>query len=102
MKVMVQSFRWCGGVLKNAELLTVLKSVFEIAIGKNCMENRLIALESKFAFAEDMLDTLSLTVYRQQEQIDQLQQQVRLLYQQMQSSTSADKADAREDVPPHY
>jgi len=67
------------------------------------MEDRLVGVESKLAFAEDMLEALNLTVFRQQQQIDQLQQQVRLLYQQMQNSNSAgEKADAREDVPPHY
>jgi SlyX protein len=69
------------------------------------MEDRLIALESKLAFTEDMLEALNLAVFRQQEQIDQLQQQIRLLYQQMQSNSPSEKttsADAREDVPPHY
>jgi SlyX protein len=69
------------------------------------MEDRLIALESKLAFTEDMLESLNLTVFRQQQQIDQLQQQIRLLYQQMQSNSPSEKAtstDAREDVPPHY
>jgi len=66
------------------------------------VENRLIALESKLSFAEDMLEELNLSVFRQQQQIEQLQQQVRLLYQQMQAGTSAEKADAREDIPPHY
>ncbi len=67
------------------------------------MEDRLVGVESKLAFAEDMLEALNLTVFRQQQQIDQLQQQVRLLYQQMQNSNVAgEKTDAREDVPPHY
>ncbi|MDB5888959.1 MAG: SlyX [Rhodocyclales bacterium] len=66
------------------------------------MEDRLIVLESKLAFAEDMLEALNLTIFRQQEQIDQLQQQLRLLYQQMQSVPAGEKANAREDVPPHY
>ena len=67
------------------------------------MEDRLIRLESKQAFAEDLLDTLNATVFRQQEQIDRLQQQIRMLYEQMQSSGgNAEKQDPREDIPPHY
>lgn len=68
------------------------------------MEERLIAIESKLAFAEDMLDTLNATVFRQQEQIDSLQQQIRVLYTQMQSGGGggAEKRDPREEIPPHY
>lgn len=73
-----------------------------LATESHDMEDRLIVLESKLAFAEDMLEALNLTIFRQQEQIDQLQQQLRLLYQQMQSVPAGEKANAREDVPPHY
>jgi len=66
------------------------------------MEDRLINLESKLSFAEDMLEELNRTVFRQQEQIELLQQHVRLLYQQMQASTPAEKGDASDEVPPHY
>ncbi|GAB4062889.1 SlyX family protein [Uliginosibacterium sediminicola] len=68
------------------------------------MEQRLISIESKLAFAEDMLETLNTTVFRQQEQIDRLQQQIRVLYEQLQSASagSAERRDLREDIPPHY
>jgi SlyX protein len=70
------------------------------------MEERLINLESKLSFAEDMLEVLNHTVFRQQQQIDQLQQHVRLLYQQIQNNNAennaAEKRDARDEIPPHY
>ncbi|HSD37673.1 MAG TPA: SlyX family protein [Rhodocyclaceae bacterium] len=66
------------------------------------MEDRLINLESKLAFAEHLLEELNHTVFRQQEQIDHLQQQLRLLYQQMQTGAPEEKGDARENIPPHY
>lgn len=70
------------------------------------MEERVIELESKLAFCEDQLDTLNTTVFRQQQQIDLLQQQIRVLYEQMRSSTSAgsetERRDLREEIPPHY
>lgn len=69
---------------------------------KAAMEDRLNNLESKLSFAEDMLETLNLTVFRQQEQIAQLQQQVRVLYQQLQAGAPAEKSDADQEVPPHY
>lgn len=68
------------------------------------MEERLTQLESKLCLAEDLLDTLNMTVFRQQQQIEQLQAQIRLLYQQMQnnSASGAEKRDLREEIPPHY
>ncbi|MDX9994516.1 MAG: SlyX family protein, partial [Rhodocyclaceae bacterium] len=41
------------------------------------MEDRVTELEVKLAFAEDLLDSLNATVYRQQERIDQLERMVR-------------------------
>ena len=68
------------------------------------MDDRITHLESKLCLAEDMLETLNHTVWRQQEQLDQLQAQLRLLYQQVQGSASgsAEKRDLREEIPPHY
>lgn len=68
------------------------------------MEDRIINLESKLCLAEDLLDELNRTVWRQQEQIDQLQAQIRLLYQQVQGAGAgaAEKRDLREEIPPHY
>lgn len=68
------------------------------------MENRINHLESKLCLAEDLLETLNHTVWRQQEQLDHLQAQLRLLYQQIQgqAADSAEKRDLREEVPPHY
>jgi len=68
------------------------------------VEERLIALETKVALSEDQLDALNRTVFRQQQQIDSLQQQIRLLYDQMRASASADgeRRDLREEIPPHY
>ena len=66
-------------------------------------ESRLIELETKLAFAEDLLDTLNQTVARQQGQIDSLQQQLRLLHQQIQDAASTDETRGpRDEIPPHY
>ncbi len=68
------------------------------------MEDRIDNLESKLCLAEDLLEELNRTVWRQQEQIDQLQAQIRLLYQQLQGggATGAEKRDLRDEIPPHY
>ena len=67
------------------------------------MESRLTEIEIKLALTEDLVDTLNMTVHPQQEQIDALQRQIRLLYQQMQSASPAAEArDLRDEIPPHY
>lgn len=63
---------------------------------------RLTELESKLAFAEDLLDTLNQTVVRQQAQIDLLQEQLRLLHRQLQDVRPDETRAPRDEVPPHY
>jgi SlyX protein len=69
------------------------------------MEDSLVRLESKLCIAEDLLEALNLTVFRQQQQIDQLQEQIRLLFRVMQQGSgpeAAEKRDLRDEIPPHY
>ncbi len=63
---------------------------------------RLTELETKLAFAEDLLETLNQTVVRQQGQIDSLQQQLRLLHQQLQDALPDEARTPRDEIPPHY
>lgn len=66
------------------------------------MESRLNELESKISLAEDLLDALNRTVYRQQQQIDQLQQDVRTLRQQLQDALPDPFSSRQDEPPPHY
>jgi SlyX protein len=66
------------------------------------METRITELEVKLAFAEDLLETLNQTVFRQQEQIDRLQLEVRSLRQQMLQTQPAEQRSLRDEIPPHY
>jgi SlyX protein len=66
------------------------------------MDNRVTELEVKLAFAEDLLDTLNNTVYRQQERIDQLERVVRDLRQLVLQSIPTEQRSLRDEVPPHY
>ena len=65
-------------------------------------EARLAEIETKLAFAEDLLDTLNQAVARQQGQIDSLQQQLRLLHQQMKEAAPDEARSPRDEIPPHY
>ncbi|MCG5262023.1 SlyX family protein [Cupriavidus gilardii] len=67
------------------------------------MESRITELEVKLAFQEDLLETLNLTVAKQQRQIELLQEQMQALYQQLPAATGAG-ADGGpvQEIPPHY
>ena len=66
------------------------------------MEADLNELEVKMSLAEDLLDALNRTAFRQQQQIDQLQQDVRALREQMRQTAPGESASPGDQVPPHY
>ncbi|MDD3483925.1 SlyX family protein [Azovibrio restrictus] len=67
------------------------------------MEERITDLEIKFSFAQDLLETLNTTVYRQQQQIDLLVQELKALRLQMQSMAPAQGGrNLADEIPPHY
>jgi SlyX protein len=66
---------------------------------------RLDELEIKASYAEDLLEQLNLTVFRQQQQIETLQRQIEHLRNQLPERDTAmgtAQRDAREERPPHY
>ena len=63
-------------------------------------DTRLVDLEVKASFTDDLLDQLNMTIYRQQEQIDRLMQQLTQLRQQMPEGGGA--RNSRDELPPHY
>ena len=66
------------------------------------MEKRIAELEVKLTFCEDLLEELNNMVYRQQQQIDQLQKETRELREQVRASIRDDPRTPGEEKPPHY
>ncbi len=66
------------------------------------MEARISELEIKISFAEDMIDVLNRTVYRQQQHIDRLLAQVETLRDQVQAAAPAEQRSLHDELPPHY
>lgn len=62
------------------------------------IEKRLIDLETKISFQEDLIDTLNTTVYRQQSKIDQLEEAILELVDRM----KANEPRLPFEKPPHY
>jgi len=66
------------------------------------LNRRLMELEIKASYAEDLLEQLNRTIYRQQQQIDLLLREVTGLRQQLPEGTTPVLRSLREDLPPHY
>ena len=66
------------------------------------MESRITELEIKIGLGEDHLQELNRTVFRQQQQLDLLQAQIRELYRLLQPADSGESRDPRDEIPPHY
>lgn len=66
------------------------------------MNARLDDIEARIALMDDMLDAVNRTVFEQQRAIEALQLQLRHVYDQMRALQPAERADAQQDIPPHY
>jgi len=65
-------------------------------------EQRLTELEIKASFADDLLEQLNQQVWRQQQQIDQLLQEIAALRAQLRDSATPSFRSLRDELPPHY
>jgi SlyX protein len=67
------------------------------------IDQRLIELEIKASYADDLLDVLNAQVARQQEQIELLLREVGRLSQQGDAGAGVGAPpNARDELPPHY
>ncbi len=66
------------------------------------MESRIAELEIKLSHCEDSIDELNRTVFRQQQQMELLQAQMRELYRISQSEGATESNGLRDEIPPHY
>ncbi|MES2413166.1 MAG: SlyX family protein [Pseudomonadota bacterium] len=65
-------------------------------------EQRLINLEIKASFTEDLLEQLDRVVVRQQQQIDLLVREITELKQAAPEPSSPAARNLRDDLPPHF
>ena len=66
-------------------------------------ENRIVELEIKTAYQEDLLQELNKIVGQQQRQIDRLEATCRLLNERIKSlSVEGGSGENNEEMPPHY
>ena len=66
-------------------------------------EDRIAEIEAKLTLAEDLLETLNTTVYRQQQHIERLERDLRAMRDQVEAMGAANEPTAlRDEIPPHY
>ncbi|MFD2756146.1 SlyX family protein [Comamonas terrae] len=66
------------------------------------LQERVTELEIKASYTEDLLEQLNMTVYRQQQQIDLLVNEVRELKRQVPEGGPGGPRNLRDELPPHY
>ncbi|WP_368640677.1 SlyX family protein [Castellaniella ginsengisoli] len=74
----------------------------EAGIDPAALEKRMIDLEVKSAYADDLLDQLNRTVFRQQQQIESLARELLALRQQLAAGATPGLDAAADERPPHY
>ena len=68
----------------------------------NNFEQRLAEIEIKVGLADDLLDQLNQTIFRQQQQIEFLAKELTSLRQQMPQERNTQLPSLRDELPPHY
>ncbi len=66
------------------------------------IDKRLMDLEVKSSFTEDLVEQLNQTIFQQQQQIDALIHEVSQLRQQTPDGGSGGFSSLRDELPPHY
>ncbi len=66
-------------------------------------EERIIELEIKVAYQEELIESLNRVVARQQDQIGKLEETCKLLYDKIKNLSGSDLImDRLDETPPHY
>ena len=66
------------------------------------IDKRLMNLEVKASFTEDLVEQLNQTIFQQQQQIDALIREVSQLRQHSPDGGSGGFSSLRDELPPHY
>ncbi len=64
-------------------------------------DDRMTNLEIKLSFAEDLIEKLNQTIYKQQQQIEFLYRELKAIKEQAGASGSGNSS-LKDEIPPHY
>ena len=67
-------------------------------------DNKLVELEEKISYLQNMLDELNMVVFRQGEKIEKLSNQIKKTNEKLinQSDSQSVQSEVIDDKPPHY
>ena len=67
-------------------------------------ENKLVELEEKISYLQNMLDELNMVIFRQGEKIEKLNNQIKETNEKLinRAETQSDQSEVVVDKPPHY
>ena len=67
-------------------------------------DNKLIELEEKISYLQNMLDELNMVIFRQGEKIEKLNNQIKQTNEKLlnQSESHSEQSKVIDDKPPHY
>ena len=67
-------------------------------------DNKLVELEEKISYLQNMLDELNMVVFRQGEKIEKLNNQIKETNEKLinQSEPQSEQSEVTDDKPPHY
>jgi|TARA_B110000305_G_scaffold22851_1_gene20923 uncharacterized coiled-coil protein SlyX len=67
-------------------------------------DKKLVEVEEKISYLQNMLDELNMVVFRQGEKIEKLNNQIKETNEKLinQSETQSDQSEVVGDKPPHY
>lgn len=66
------------------------------------IDKRLTDLEIKASFTDDLLDEINQTLYRQQQQLEHLTQELQTLREQSADTGGLGARSLRDELPPHF
>ena len=67
-------------------------------------DNKLVELEEKISYLQNMLDELNMVIFRQGEKIEKLNNQIKQTNEKLlnQSEFQPEQSEVIDDKPPHY
>jgi uncharacterized coiled-coil protein SlyX len=65
-------------------------------------EKKIVELEEKIAFIQNMLDDLNMVVFRQGETIEKLNNQIKETNEKLVNQSESNQSQIIDDNPPHY
>ena len=65
-------------------------------------DNKLVELEEKISYLQNMLDELNMVVFRQGEKIEKLNSQIKQTNEKLMNQSESEISQIIDDKPPHF